>query len=258
MPRPEGSSKDLEQRRRRAWRLLRSGAAPVQVATELKVSRRTVRRWRADGEQGRLAARISSGRPSRLKRGELLGLFTSGLTGAYHISWDTKLGEWVQRRPLDQFIRDLAAQKMRASRSAVYAWLSGRRWPGLTGIRLIAKSTRGQLTIDDVFDHFVVVSRRRLPFAAGYVAKVIHEVTGVHYHERHVRRLLRDLSGYFVHGRDHPGYAVTPDAIYKWIAGTREPSTLAAVQGLLRLSQGELGVSDIIEQRPLSRRASRR
>jgi transposase len=81
MPRPHGSPEQLEQRRRRAWKLLREGFAPVEVARQLGVHRRSVRRWRALGEQQQLTARPASGRPPKLtaaQREALAGLLVGG------------------------------------------------------------------------------------------------------------------------------------------------------------------------------------
>jgi transposase len=63
MPRPYGSPAQLEQRRPKAWKLLREGLAPVEAARRLGIHRRSVRRWRAMGEHKQLAARPASGRP---------------------------------------------------------------------------------------------------------------------------------------------------------------------------------------------------
>jgi len=257
MPRPRGHSRDLEERRRKARRLLRSGKSPVQVASQLGVTTRTVRRWRITAEKGPLATRGQLGRPARIPRGVLLNLFCLGVRGPYHACWDTLLGRWIRRRAMDSFIRDLSAQGMRASRSTVYAWLSGRRWPRVAGIRLIARSTHGQLGIDDVFDHFATVARRRLPIDARRMAELIYEIAGVRYHIRHVRRLINDLSGHFLYNADHPGMTITTDAIYKWVAGTRSPSSIAVIQRLLQLSKGAVTLTDIADQRLLGRETSR-
>jgi transposase len=67
--RPLGTSAQLESRRLRAWKLLREGVGPVDVARRVGVDRRSVRRWRAQAERGgprALAARPTPGRPARL------------------------------------------------------------------------------------------------------------------------------------------------------------------------------------------------
>jgi len=67
--RPYGSPEQLEQRRRKALALLADGWRPVDVAGQLGVERRSVRRWRARAKaQGAaaLAARPASGRPPKL------------------------------------------------------------------------------------------------------------------------------------------------------------------------------------------------
>ena len=67
--RPFGSPENLQQRRERAIRLLEKGEAPVEVARQLGVDRRSVRRWkstyRRQGIDG-IRARPATGRPSRL------------------------------------------------------------------------------------------------------------------------------------------------------------------------------------------------
>ena len=81
MPRPYGSPEQLERRRLQAWKLLREGLAPVEVARKLGVARRSVRRWRALGEHKKLAALPASGRPAKLteaQREELVGRLLDG------------------------------------------------------------------------------------------------------------------------------------------------------------------------------------
>ena len=81
MPRPYGSPQQLEQRRLKAWKLLRAGLAPVEVARRLGINRRSVRRWRAMGEHKKLAARPAAGRPAKLteaQREQLVGHLLEG------------------------------------------------------------------------------------------------------------------------------------------------------------------------------------
>ena len=67
--RPSGSPAAVERRGRRAIELLERGFSPVEVARQLGVDRRSVRRWKAahlkGGESG-IRARPASGRPSAL------------------------------------------------------------------------------------------------------------------------------------------------------------------------------------------------
>lgn len=67
--RPAGSAKTLERRRLRAITLREIGRFPVDVARELGVDRRSVRRWRAaferQGAKG-LGSKPSPGRPPKL------------------------------------------------------------------------------------------------------------------------------------------------------------------------------------------------
>ena len=55
--RPSGSPQELEQRRLRAVRLLKEGFSPVEVARQIGVDRRSVRRWKAAARSGGAAAR---------------------------------------------------------------------------------------------------------------------------------------------------------------------------------------------------------
>lgn len=67
--RPPGSPRTLERRRRRAIELLNQGLQPVEVASQLGVDRRSVRRWNAAYRKSgaaALRARPAPGRPSAL------------------------------------------------------------------------------------------------------------------------------------------------------------------------------------------------
>jgi len=83
--RPSGSADELERRRVRALRLLRDGLTPVEVARQLGVDRRSVRRWKA-AARGRGAsgvrAKPTPGRPTRLARSDLKQLRQLLLQGA--------------------------------------------------------------------------------------------------------------------------------------------------------------------------------
>ncbi len=67
--RPTGSPRSLERRRLKAVALLEEGFSPVEVARQLGVDRRSVRRWRASydqaGHEGVLAKPVP-GRPWKL------------------------------------------------------------------------------------------------------------------------------------------------------------------------------------------------
>ena len=68
--RPMGSPRELERRRFRALELMRQGYAPVDVARQLGVDRRSVRRGQASFRRGGargLKARPAPGRPPRLQ-----------------------------------------------------------------------------------------------------------------------------------------------------------------------------------------------
>lgn len=86
--RPSGSPKELERRRRRAIELLNDGWQPVEVAHQLGVDRRSVRRWKAAyrrrGHAG-IEAKPTPGRPCALDskaRGRLEKLLLKGAKAA--------------------------------------------------------------------------------------------------------------------------------------------------------------------------------
>jgi transposase len=104
MPRPHGSPEQLERRRLRAWKLLREGLAPVEVARKLGVDRRSVRRWRALGEHKNLAARPASGRPTKLTEAQREALVGHLLEGPLACGYATplwtcpRIAEVIRRR----------------------------------------------------------------------------------------------------------------------------------------------------------------
>lgn len=68
--RPKGTPEELERRRMRALALLGQGKTPVQVARQLHVDRRSIRRWKAtarDEGAAALRAQPAPGRPPRLE-----------------------------------------------------------------------------------------------------------------------------------------------------------------------------------------------
>lgn len=92
--RPSGSPQELEQRRLRALRLLSEGFAPVEVARQIGVDRRSVRRWKASARKGgakAVAARPASGRPRRLVARDLTRLRRLLLKGAQAAGLPTDL-----------------------------------------------------------------------------------------------------------------------------------------------------------------------
>ena len=54
--RPSGTPHELEERRLRAVRLLDEGFSPVEVARQVGVDRRSVRRWKAAARKGGASA----------------------------------------------------------------------------------------------------------------------------------------------------------------------------------------------------------
>lgn len=83
--RPSGTPQELERRRRRALRMLGEGWSPVEVARQIGVDRRSVRRWKAAVRKGgtsAVAAKPASGRPRRLITRDLVRLRRLLMQGA--------------------------------------------------------------------------------------------------------------------------------------------------------------------------------
>ena len=92
--RPSGTPQELEQRRLRALRLLGEGFAPVEVARQIGVDRRSVRRWKAATRKGGTAAvsaKPASGRPRRLTARNLTRLRRMLIQGAQTAGLPTDL-----------------------------------------------------------------------------------------------------------------------------------------------------------------------
>lgn len=92
--RPSGTPQELEQRRLRALRLLGEGFAPVEVARQIGVDRRSVRRWKAAARKGgakAVAAKPAVGRPRRLLARDLSRLRRLLLKGAQAAGLPTDL-----------------------------------------------------------------------------------------------------------------------------------------------------------------------
>jgi transposase len=92
--RPSGNPAVFEKRRSRAIQLLKNGWQPVDVACELNVDRRSVRRWNAAFRKNgihALKSRHNTGRPSRLSEKEKQRLEQLLLAGAQHAGYHTDL-----------------------------------------------------------------------------------------------------------------------------------------------------------------------
>lgn len=97
--RPSGTPQELERRRRRALRLLGEGLSPVEVARQIGVDRRSVRRWKAAVRKGGAAAvsaKPAAGRPRRLTARNLTRLRRLLMQGAQAAGLPTDL--WTCRR----------------------------------------------------------------------------------------------------------------------------------------------------------------
>jgi len=104
--RPSGTAQELEQRRVRAVHLLSEGFSPVEVARQIGVDRRSVRRWKAAARRGgesAVAARPAPGRPRRLSTPDLTRLRRLLMKGAVAAGLPTDLWtcprvSWVIQR----------------------------------------------------------------------------------------------------------------------------------------------------------------
>jgi transposase len=107
--RPSGTPNELEDRRLRALRLLGEGFAPVEVARQIGVDRRSVRRWKAAARKGgasAVAAKPASGRPRRLTKRDLTRLRRMLMKGAQAAGLPTDLWTcprvaWLIQRQFD-------------------------------------------------------------------------------------------------------------------------------------------------------------
>lgn len=107
--RPSGTPQELEQRRVRAVHLLAQGFSPVEVASQIGVDRRSVRRWKAAVRKrgaAAVAAKPAAGRPRRLAARDLSRLRRLLLKGALAAGLPTELWtcprvSWLIEREFD-------------------------------------------------------------------------------------------------------------------------------------------------------------
>lgn len=89
-----GNRKNAENRRMKAVDLLEKGTQPCEVARQLKVARRTVRKWKAryrsQGIEG-IKARPKAGRPAYLTAGQKERLKAALIAGAEQSGFETDL-----------------------------------------------------------------------------------------------------------------------------------------------------------------------
>lgn len=150
--RPHGSPLELERRRLRALELLKEGRTPVEVARQLGVDRRSVRRWKAAVRKkgpGAIRARPAPGRPPRLSSAQRQQLEGWLLQGARAAGFDSEL--WTCRRVAQVIVHRLGVyyhvdhvgrllhrlgwspqkpqrQAVERDEQAVQAWLK-KEWP---------------------------------------------------------------------------------------------------------------------------------
>jgi len=81
--RPYGTNKQLQERRWHALKLLEQGKSVKEVALKMKVSARSVRRWRAERKHPKKKSERPPGKPSYLSRNQINQLERELLKGAY-------------------------------------------------------------------------------------------------------------------------------------------------------------------------------
>jgi len=97
--RPSGNPEALQKRRERAISLLRNGHQPVDVARQLGIDRRSVRRWNAAYRRNGLSgiqSRPNTGRPTALNSGQKTKLQQLLIQGASNQGYESDL--WTCRR----------------------------------------------------------------------------------------------------------------------------------------------------------------
>jgi transposase len=153
--------KELEQRRRRAGRLLAAGVAQAEVARRVGVTRTSVSRWEKVRQSGGVAALRRPehfGRPERLsseQRAELVQLLKAGALSAGFATelWTLpRIGKLIEERfgvpmvpssvwrllgRLGWSVQRPAGQARQRDEKAIRAW-KAKRWPELK------KSLRGK------------------------------------------------------------------------------------------------------------------
>lgn len=112
MGRPFGKGAQLEERRRRAVKLVeKDGLSQAEAARRLKVDGRTIRKWmewhRGRGERS-LSARPTPGRPAQLKAAEIKRLEALLLKGAQAAGYATDL--WSGPRVLELIRREFGVR----------------------------------------------------------------------------------------------------------------------------------------------------
>jgi putative transposase len=92
--RPSGTPQELELRRRFAIHLLSQGLSTVEVASQVGVDRRSVRRWKAAARKGgaeAIGAKPAAGRPRLLTAKDLTRLRRLLMKGAVAAGYPTDL-----------------------------------------------------------------------------------------------------------------------------------------------------------------------
>lgn len=81
--RPNGTSQQLSKRRQRALEMIQQGKSVKETAAKMKVSERSVRRWRQERKQRRKKSERSPGQPAYLLKEQTKRLEQELLRGAY-------------------------------------------------------------------------------------------------------------------------------------------------------------------------------
>ena len=81
--RPNSTIEQLQKRRQRALELVRRGTSPKEIAVQLGVNERSVRRWHQEQKQAKKKSERSLGKPAYLSKDQIKRLEQELLQGAY-------------------------------------------------------------------------------------------------------------------------------------------------------------------------------
>ena len=165
----QGGGLTAEGRRRReqvrlaAVKRFEQRAPAADIAAELRVSERSVRRWRRDWEAGGVAGLASKGQAARclLDEGQLAGLETVLRAGPLAAGWQDQ--RWTLAR-----VRDLVARKFGVQYTVPGIWYLLRRcgWTCQLGARRAIERDDGAVEVRKK-ETWPRVKGRRRPSAAG-------------------------------------------------------------------------------------------
>lgn len=121
--RPYGTSKQLQERRDQALKLLTQGKSVEEIAARMKVTVRSVYRWQQEQQQPKGKSERPPGKPAYLTKDQIKQLEQELLKGAYAHGYSEDY--WILDR-IGHVIWDLF--KVRYTPSGVWRLLDGMGW----------------------------------------------------------------------------------------------------------------------------------